>query len=505
MYGFAVLYARAAVARIRKKNEVLSQIAAPRELVEILYKILSQGLLEIKSLLRIQKMKTKKRLLIAASILLLAVLLYVVVTPFLAPSIAPPIIDADPDNDGLSNKQEKEIGTDPARFDTDNDGLGDGFEVKNCSTDPRASDTDLDDLNDYAEIFTYGTNPLAWDSDDDELKDGLEVNAYGTNPLVADTDVDNLKDGLEVNGWWISVDGSQHHVTSSPLSGDSDGDYLSDWDEYAVHLTNPSSSDTDTDGLPDKWEIDYVFAPASSHDASKDPDYDGLTNLQEYWMGTITKGGALSYQKELFIEIDYMSGYAPSTNVINYFTSYYGELNIYVHVTVDDELSWSQLTAIGVSPDSLTPHECYSIEENFHDNPTTHVYVFYAKALRDPDTGKEPLGWASEFGAFIHKEAVNSMEGLNVLWLTDRIRAEKVVLLHEVGHTVDIIKRTPDGEEDYCSKLGCIMAGADSWWDIMGAISQFVVFWSNTPRYCDEHAALIDLRYKWSVDEAWIS
>ncbi len=199
-----------------------------------------------------------------------------------------------------------------------------------------------------------------------------------------------------------------------------------------------------------------------------------------------------------------MSGYDPSTTVINYFVSYYLELNIHVHVTVDDELSWGQLAAIGVSPDSLTPYECDLVENNFHDNPATHVYVFYAKALRDPDTGVEPLGWASEFGAFINKELVNSNEGLKVLWLTDRMRTEKVVLLHEVGHTLDVITWTSEGEEDYCNKWGCIMAGADVWWDIFGGISQIAAFFSDTPHYCQDHVTLINLRDKWSVAESWI-
>lgn len=401
---------------------------------------------------------SRKLLLLVFSLIMIAVLLYIVVTPYLAPSIAPPIINADPDNDGLLNEYEEQIGTDPLNSDTDHDGLS----------------------------------------------DGLEVNNYKTNPLVADTDHDGLSDGLEVIGWSISVDGFQRQVASNPLSSDSDGDALNDYSEYATYLTDPSTTDTDSDGLPDKWEVDTGFNPTNRYDASKDPDYDGLTNVQEYLLGTITKDGVLSYQKDLFVEIDYMSGYAPSTTVINYFVSYFRELNIYVHVTIDDQLSWSQLTAIDVSPDSLTPYECSLVEQAFHDSPTTHVYVFYAKALRDPD-GDEPLGWASEFGAFMNKEKINSQEGLNVLWLTDRIRTERVVLLHEIGHTLNVIIRNQQGKEDYCSNLGCIMAGADEWWDIVGGIANVIVLHSDSPCYCQDHSKLINLRNKWSVDENWVT
>jgi hypothetical protein len=283
---------------------------------------------------------------------------------------------------------------------------------------------------------------------------------------------------------------------------DLDSDGFNGYTEIFTYRTNPFFSDSDWDGLPDKWEINYGFDPISPHDASKDPDFDGLTNLQEYRLGTVLREGALSYQKDLFVEIDYMPGYEPSTTVMDYFVSYYRELNIEVHIEVDDETSWDQLSAIGVSPDSLTPYECYLIEQSYHDHPNTDIYVFYAKKLRDPDES-EPLGWAGEFGAFISKEKVNSNEGLSVLWLTDRVRTERVVLLHEVGHVVGVLKLDSNGEEDYCSRLGCIMAGADRWWDIAGGISQVVVLWSYTPRYCDEHASMINLQNKWSVNESW--
>jgi hypothetical protein len=62
--------------------------------------------------------------------------------------------NGDPDHDGLTNQEEKEIGT--------------------TSTDP--------------------------DTDDDGLDDGLEHNVTKTNPLLADTDGDGVTDGIEVVG-----------------------------------------------------------------------------------------------------------------------------------------------------------------------------------------------------------------------------------------------------------------------------------------------------------------
>ncbi|CAG0927931.1 hypothetical protein TFLX_00707 [Thermoflexales bacterium] len=45
-------------------------------------------------------------------------------------------------------------------------------------------------------------------------------------------------------------------------------------------------TDTDGDQLPDQWELLYRFNPNSATDASRDPDADGLTNSQEFFVGT---------------------------------------------------------------------------------------------------------------------------------------------------------------------------------------------------------------------------
>jgi len=58
----------------------------------------------------------------------------------------------DEDSDGLTNGQEKEIGTNPLDPDTDEDGLDDGLEYKIIHTDPKKSDTDEDGVTDGIEV-----------------------------------------------------------------------------------------------------------------------------------------------------------------------------------------------------------------------------------------------------------------------------------------------------------------------------------------------------------------
>ena len=103
--------------------------------------------------------------------------------------------DTDKDRDGLTLTQEKALGTNPKKYDTDKDGLPDGIEVYLTGTNPRARDSDRDGLTDLQEVW-IGTNPLDADSDDDGVKDGKEQK-QGTDPSDADTDNDGFIDSVD--------------------------------------------------------------------------------------------------------------------------------------------------------------------------------------------------------------------------------------------------------------------------------------------------------------------
>jgi hypothetical protein len=123
----------------------------------------------------------------------------------------------DSDGDGLTDTQEKELGTDPNNPDTDGDGLNDGAEVNTTKTDPLNPDTDGDGLSDGDEVLKHKTDPNKKDTDGDGLEDGKEIE-IGTDPLKPDTDGDGLNDGLEVQ------------VGTKPQSefADTDGDGVTD-------------------------------------------------------------------------------------------------------------------------------------------------------------------------------------------------------------------------------------------------------------------------------------
>jgi outer membrane protein OmpA-like peptidoglycan-associated protein len=152
--------------------------------------------------------------------------------------------DADPDGDGLTNREEKQLGTDPHKADTDGDGLSDGDEVHKYKTNPLKADSDGDGLSDGDEVMKYKTDPNKADTDGDGLNDGDEVMKYKTDPLKADTDGDGLSDGDEVLKY-----------KTDPLKADTDGDGLSDGDEVLKYKTDPLKKDTDGGGVDDGAEV----------------------------------------------------------------------------------------------------------------------------------------------------------------------------------------------------------------------------------------------------------
>ncbi len=185
---------------------------------------------------------------------------------------------SDADADGLTRDRELQLGTNPDKADTDNDGLIDGLEITQYNTDPLKKDSDKDGLDDKAEIKEYSTNPNSKDTDNDGLTDGDEINKFNTDPLRSDSDFDGLSDSNELNKTKTNPskadtdndglnDGEEvQRYKTSPTNPDTDGDGLTDGDEILKHNTNPLKTDTDRGGTDDKKEIAQGTNPLNPED-----------------------------------------------------------------------------------------------------------------------------------------------------------------------------------------------------------------------------------------------
>jgi hypothetical protein len=149
--------------------------------------------------------------------------------------------------------------------------------------------------------FYLHTRPDSADSDNDTfppVTDGRPISEWNTadmqealvlktNPIAADTDGEGMDDGWEVYYSLLPLNASDKF-------SDPDNDTLPNINEYRNPgcRLNPRLNDTDSDVLPDGWEVTYNL-DSCRNDASEDVDLtrgvltpDGLTNLQEYFAGT---------------------------------------------------------------------------------------------------------------------------------------------------------------------------------------------------------------------------
>ena len=200
------------------------------------------------------------------------------------------VLDSDDDNDGTSTLIEEKIGTSALRADTDEDGVNDTDEIGSDTNKPL--DTDGDST----------INALDTDDDDDGLETADEI-LLGTNPLLADTDGDGLSDGDEIGNLMDTnkkpADTDNDGIidaldTKDDL--DQDGDGLSDTLEAQLN-TDPKKKDTDGDGIDDAKEVgsdikspldsdlDGIIDALDTVDDS-DSDNDGLIDVQEIKLGS---------------------------------------------------------------------------------------------------------------------------------------------------------------------------------------------------------------------------
>ena len=61
---------------------------------------------------------------------------------------------------------------------------------------------------------------------------------------------------------------------SSDASNDNDNDNLTNLEEF-THGTLPNNADTDSDGLPDGWEVNHNFDANNAENSLIDEDNDG--------------------------------------------------------------------------------------------------------------------------------------------------------------------------------------------------------------------------------------
>tara|TARA_Y100000589_G_scaffold84966_2_gene78950 strand:- start:75352 stop:92235 length:16884 start_codon:yes stop_codon:yes gene_type:complete len=228
--------------------------------------------------------------------------------------------DEDFDNDGLTNFEEQQLGTDPTLMDTDGDMLSDGLEVNELGSDPTSTNSDSDSLADWEE-FIYGSSLVDADTDGDGLDDYAEVYIYGTSPTLVDTDGDQMSDRFEAD-WNLfnavadaDYDGDgllnyeEELYGTDPTRTDTDYDELTDGEEVNRYNTNPAEADSDVDG---RWDQDELFVdntdPNLASSVLTDSYLPYYSSLQQGIQWTIHRDGYISDIRVDTISITTLAG-----------------------------------------------------------------------------------------------------------------------------------------------------------------------------------------------------
>jgi hypothetical protein len=248
----------------------------------------------------------------------------------------------DPDHDLLVNIDEYIYNLNPRLDDTDSDGELDLFDHEIMSS-PDAYDSDGDGIADwfekmYPEILDP-TNPEDADrNDDDDNWTNYEeyifapdpFNHMPTDPTRTSTDGDKFADDTDLFPVFIPTTQRPMNPTRKvqsldPLKaldrfgnpeseGDMDQDLLNNSAEFSrdVSHTNPTDPDTDSDGMPDGWEVVHAswdpltakpnLSPLDGTDPYNDPDWDGIN----YTLDRDSQGNFIisegDYNKDGFID-----------------------------------------------------------------------------------------------------------------------------------------------------------------------------------------------------------
>ncbi|MHA1339747.1 MAG: hypothetical protein ACTSRZ_06450 [Promethearchaeota archaeon] len=197
---------------------------------------------------------------------------------------------------------------------------GDPLPLAFRGMDPWNDDSDGDGIRDGYEFYgvadpaigTYianATNPMSPDSDGDTLTDYQELITYGTlygAPCVVNIDYDN--DGLN--------DTIEFANNGDPQNADTDSDGLSDSEEYYKYKSNLNAIDSDGDGLTDFQESDknptplgnWVFGSYHTYFWKADGTGLNLSNAD-------SDGDGLSDYDEImgYVSVDYADQQTPHT------------------------------------------------------------------------------------------------------------------------------------------------------------------------------------------------
>jgi len=208
----------------------------------------------------------------------------------------------------------------PHSHDSDLDGMPDGWEHYNGLDPTNPYDANLDPDSDGISIsWNGGTISRDWTNlEEFRFASSTVEGLNSTDPRESDSDGDGLSDGQEYWGWFPDSTFfgcyylNEEYFCDSEIGNSAREVHLGGWlgsgsGGGTDSPTDPTNPDTDGDGMPDGWEIQnrrwigdlytggnqWTLDPRNPNDAYEDADGDGLDNLCEYEWSIIRENALL--------------------------------------------------------------------------------------------------------------------------------------------------------------------------------------------------------------------
>lgn len=184
----------------------------------------------------------------------------------------------DSDEDGIRDEIEASLRMDPLRADAENDPFGDGLtNARRAMVGARADriDTACSGVTD-ARKLSLELDPRVPSTHGNGVPDGYAL-AFGLDPLdpeLGGRRLDGDPAGLTVREK-AAASFARHRLCATPERSEPD------W----TRALDPRTPDSDTDGMPDAWEVAYALDPTDPTDAERDLDGDGVSNRDAFAAG----------------------------------------------------------------------------------------------------------------------------------------------------------------------------------------------------------------------------
>lgn len=183
-----------------------------------------------------------------------------------------------------------------------------------------------------------------------------------------------------------------------------------------------------------------------------------------------TSLGDNTVRYELFFELDFLPGHVPTQSVLDYIEEYYFNYGIRL-IFVPDDISYEDLETIGLSAEDysngINDEEFWQINMAFNDHNKGYYsswkWILFGNSLEDDENTAGRTLTISNVGRVVAGNYIFIADEIGDQYAretptVEEIEVEAVVLMHEIGHSIGVLKVDSNGNEVYDDDVTSVMS-----------------------------------------------